>query len=103
MRILVTGAAGFIGSHLTERLARQGHEVVGVDCFTDYYSRDLKERNADNVRAAGADFLECDLASDSLEAALAGSEYLEATAKILHRHNGLWFNDESFVVSRKPD
>jgi hypothetical protein len=38
-----------------------------------------------------------------LEAALGGSEYLEATAKILHKHNGLWFNDESFVVSRKPD
>ncbi len=36
-----------------------------------------------------------------LEAALGGSEYLEATAKILHKHNGLWFNDESFVVSRK--
>ncbi len=38
-----------------------------------------------------------------LEAALGGSEYLDATAKILHKHNGLWFNDESFVVSRKPD
>ena len=37
-----------------------------------------------------------------LEAALGGSEYLEATAKILHKHNGLWFNDESFVVSRNP-
>jgi hypothetical protein len=37
-----------------------------------------------------------------LEAALGGSEYLEATARILHKHNGLWFNDESFVVSRKP-
>ena len=36
-----------------------------------------------------------------LEDALNGSEYLEATAKILHKHNGLWFNDESFVVSRK--
>lgn len=36
-----------------------------------------------------------------LEAALGGPEYLEATAKILHKHNGLWFNDESFVVSRK--
>ncbi len=41
--------------------------------------------------------------SQRLEAALGGSEYLEATAKILHKHNGLWFNDESFVVSRKPD
>ncbi|MDH4125585.1 MAG: hypothetical protein OEW64_10160 [Gammaproteobacteria bacterium] len=38
-----------------------------------------------------------------LEAALAKSQYLEATAKILHKHNGLWFNDESFVVSRIPD
>ena len=38
-----------------------------------------------------------------LEAALAGSDYLQATAKILHKHNGLWFNNESFVVSRKPE
>ncbi|MGI9273073.1 MAG: hypothetical protein ACR2QT_14940 [Woeseiaceae bacterium] len=38
-----------------------------------------------------------------LEAALGGHDYLEATAKILHKHNGLWFNDESFIVSRKPD
>ena len=37
------------------------------------------------------------------EAALSGSDYLDATAKILHKHNGLWFNNESFVVSRKPD
>lgn len=37
-----------------------------------------------------------------LEAAMAESRYLEATAKILHKHNGLWFNDESFVVSRRP-
>lgn len=37
-----------------------------------------------------------------LEAALGGSEYLAATARILHKHNGLWFNDESFVVSRRP-
>ena len=53
MRIMVTGAAGFIGSHLAERLAQDGHEVVGVDCFTDYYSRDLKELNARELRAAG--------------------------------------------------
>jgi hypothetical protein len=36
------------------------------------------------------------------EAALSGSDYLDATARILHKHNGLWFNNESFVVSRKP-
>ena len=38
-----------------------------------------------------------------LEVALAATKYLEATAKILHKHNGLWFNDEGFVVSRKAD
>ena len=72
MRILVTGAAGFIASHLAERLAQAGHEVVGLDCFTDYYSRDLKERNARDVRDAGAEFHECDLARDALEPALEG-------------------------------
>lgn len=72
MRILVTGAAGFIASHLAEQLAEKGHDVVGVDCFTDYYSRDLKERNAREVREAGVDLQLCDLAVDSLDAALEG-------------------------------
>jgi UDP-glucose 4-epimerase len=42
---LVTGAAGFIGSHLSERLLAAGHRVTGVDCFTDYYDPTLKRRN----------------------------------------------------------
>jgi UDP-glucose 4-epimerase len=45
MRALVTGVAGFIGSTLAERLLSDGADVVGVDCFTDYYSRTIKERN----------------------------------------------------------
>jgi nucleoside-diphosphate-sugar epimerase len=45
MRALVTGAAGFIGSTLVERLLRDGAEVVGIDCFIDYYPRAIKERN----------------------------------------------------------
>src|SRR3954463_16390969 len=45
MRVVVTGAAGFIGSHLCERLLADGHQVVGIDSFTDYYARPLKERN----------------------------------------------------------
>src|SRR5690242_6757509 len=51
MRCLVTGAAGFIGSHLSERLVRDGHDVVGVDCFTDYYERAAKEANLTALRA----------------------------------------------------
>lgn len=45
MRALVTGCAGFIGSHLTERLIAEGHTVVGVDALTDYYDPGLKRRN----------------------------------------------------------
>ncbi len=44
-RILVTGAAGFIGSHLCEHLIYQGYNVTGIDCFDDFYSRSLKEMN----------------------------------------------------------
>lgn len=50
MRYLVTGAAGFIGSHLSERLLAEGHDVLGVDCFTDYYDRALKEANIAAIR-----------------------------------------------------
>ena len=39
MKVVVTGAAGFIGSHVAESLLADGHEVVGIDCFTDYYPR----------------------------------------------------------------
>src|SRR5690242_13310483 len=45
MKILVTGAAGFIGSHVVARLLKDGHEVTGLDCFDVYYSRSQKEKN----------------------------------------------------------
>lgn len=76
MKVLVTGAAGFIGSHLSERLVAQGHDVVGVDCFTDYYARALKDLNAEAVRAAGIPLLELDLARDDLADAVAGVEVI---------------------------
>jgi nucleoside-diphosphate-sugar epimerase len=45
MKALVTGCAGFIGSHLVDKLLEQGYEVIGIDCFTDYYPRETKEAN----------------------------------------------------------
>ena len=50
MKALVTGAAGFIGSTLVDRLLADGAHVTGVDCFTDYYARELKERNLEAAR-----------------------------------------------------
>jgi nucleoside-diphosphate-sugar epimerase len=62
MRYVVTGAAGFIGSQLAEKLVAAGHDVVAVDCFTDYYDPALKEENA-----AALDILRLDLAEEDLE------------------------------------
>ena len=71
--VLVTGAAGFIGSHLSERLADAGHEVVGVDCFTDYYARSLKEANIARLREMpNFRLLELDLSEDDLGGLLEG-------------------------------
>src|SRR5215210_3764521 len=61
-RYVVTGAAGFIGSHLAEALVSGGHEVVGIDSFTDYYDVRLKEENA-----GGLDVKRIDLATDELD------------------------------------
>ena len=50
MNAVVTGVAGFIGSHLAERLLLGGATVIGIDCFTDYYARELKEANVATLR-----------------------------------------------------
>jgi len=62
MRYAVTGAAGFIGSHLAHALVSRGHDVLGIDSFTDYYDTTLKEENA-----AGLDVARLDLARDELD------------------------------------
>lgn len=51
MRCLVTGVAGFVGSHIAQRLLADGHEVCGIDGFIDYYPRHIKERNLEALRA----------------------------------------------------
>jgi nucleoside-diphosphate-sugar epimerase len=45
MEILITGGAGFVGSHLVDKLLEQDYKVIGIDCFTDYYQREIKEAN----------------------------------------------------------
>jgi UDP-glucuronate 4-epimerase len=62
VRWVVTGAAGFIGSHLSEALAARGDAVVGVDSFTDYYDAAEKEENA-----RGLEVLRVDLADEGLD------------------------------------
>ncbi|MFT5435654.1 MAG: UDP-glucuronate 4-epimerase [Ulvibacter sp.] len=66
MRILVTGAAGFIGSHTSERLSELGHEVLAIDNFSSYYDISLKELNSDELEKRGIEVQRLDLRTDDL-------------------------------------
>jgi nucleoside-diphosphate-sugar epimerase len=71
-RYLVTGSGGFVGSHLVETLLDSGHEVVGIDAFTDYYPRELKEANVARTRTRpGCSFLQHDLVDAHLTGVVA--------------------------------
>lgn len=73
MYALVTGAAGFIGSHLTERLLDEGWRVLGVDAFLDYYPRQLKEKNLERaLKHRAFRFVEADLVEADAERLLEG-------------------------------
>ncbi len=77
---VVTGVAGFIGSHLAERLLEIGCTVAGVDCFTDYYSRELKERNLSGLRTrAGFELRTYDLATGRL------ADLVEGATQVFHQ------------------
>ena len=74
---IVTGAAGFIGSHIVDRLLALGHDVTGVDCFTDYYDRASKEANIREARGhTRFQLLEDDLVTMDLPALLDGANYV---------------------------
>jgi UDP-glucose 4-epimerase len=73
-RVVVTGAAGFIGSHLCERLLTLGSQVVGIDSYTDYYERARKEQNLAGAKASpDFTFEELDLVDAKLQEALRGA------------------------------
>jgi nucleoside-diphosphate-sugar epimerase len=88
VKALVTGAAGFIGSHLAERLVDAGVDVTGIDCFTDYYPRAIKERNLQRLRPSPRfSFVEQPLAEVDLPALVDGVTHvfhLAAQAGVRH-------------------
>ncbi|GGH46161.1 3-beta hydroxysteroid dehydrogenase [Mangrovimonas yunxiaonensis] len=70
MKILVTGAVGFIGSHTAERLSDLGHEVIGVDNYSPYYSVALKQLNAQALKQKNITIIDTDLREANLSSRL---------------------------------
>jgi len=76
-RVLVTGCAGFVGSTLTDRLLEMGYDVVGLDCFIDYYPRSAKEKNLENAkRSPNFVFLPVSIIDCDLKSILSGVKYV---------------------------
>ena len=77
MTCIVTGAAGFIGSHLSRRLLKEGFSVIGIDCFTDYYPRWIKEGNLESLKTAPQfSLIESNINELDLRKLFSGAEYV---------------------------
>lgn len=113
MRVLLTGVAGFIGSNLTDKLLRDGHKVIGVDCFTDYYAREFKERNIVHLRGQNDfSFIEADLLQMDLQllvadvdvvihlAAQAGVRNSWGTQFDVYLQNNIWTTQKLLEVCK---
>lgn len=77
MKHLITGVAGFIGSNLAKEFLSRGKKAIGVDCFTDYYSRSLKEKNIEDImEEENFRLIEGDLLKLDLDKMLTGVDYI---------------------------
>ncbi len=77
MKCIVTGCAGFVGSSIVDRLLGLGHEVLGIDCFVDYYPRNIKEKNLELARSNSKfSLIEESLCTVNLEKLLKGAEVI---------------------------
>lgn len=84
MKLLLTGCAGFIGSHTLERLLKDGHTVIGVDNFDPFYSRSIKNQNVKNIDSDRFEMIEADLADLSTYAKIEFLSGGEAIDGIIH-------------------
>jgi len=66
MKILITGAAGFIGFHTTKKFVELGHEVVGIDNLNNYYDVNLKKSRLQQIKSKSFTFIECDFANNAM-------------------------------------
>ncbi len=74
MKIVVTGAAGAIGSHVAEAFKKKGHDVVGIDAITDYYAPEIKEITVADLKKAGIAVLRKNLAKDDVSSDIADAD-----------------------------
>lgn len=107
MKCLVTGAAGFIGYHLSKRLINEGYEVIGIDCFVDYYPRALKERNIKDLKKREEfKFIEANLVSIDLGELISDVSYIfhqaaQAGVRASWGENFSIYSDNNILVTQR--